>query len=81
MTNATVQPIAAYIYNGCKDADFQIQAWLEPDTTEFEYKYQLFTFWDSLAEHQRTAALIKELLLAGINVDGLLRSNNEIQKT
>ncbi len=35
MTNATVQPIAAYIYNGFKNADFQIQA-LEDYSMEYE---------------------------------------------
>jgi hypothetical protein len=35
MTNATVQPIATYIYEGCKNADFQIQA-LEDYSMESE---------------------------------------------
>jgi hypothetical protein len=35
MTNATVQPIATYINDGFKNADFQIQA-LEDYSMEYE---------------------------------------------
>ena len=45
--------------------------WLDPDLSDSEYKFILFSWWDNLPEYQKTKALIKELLLAGVDVDGL----------
>ncbi|MFI3221480.1 MAG: hypothetical protein QX191_00435 [Methylococcaceae bacterium] len=48
-----------------------MKLWLDPDLSDSEYKFILFSWFDALPEHQKTKALIKELLLAGIKVDGL----------
>ena len=53
-----------------------MKKWLDPDLSNNDYKYQLFTWWDSLAEWQRTKALIKEMVTAGIDVDGLVMKND-----
>lgn len=46
--------------------------WLDPDLSDSEYKFILFSWWDELTDRERTAALIKEMLLAGIDVNGLV---------
>lgn len=51
-------------------------AWAIPDTSDLELKYLLYSWWDSLADWERTETLIKELLLAGISVDGLVIKND-----
>ena len=51
-------------------------AWAIPDTSDLELKYLLFNWWDGLADWERTETLIKELLLAGISVDGLVIKND-----
>jgi hypothetical protein len=48
-----------------------MKPWLEPNLADSEYKYQLFSWWDGLNEYQRTKSLIKYLVTAGIDVDGL----------
>ena len=49
----------------------KISQWLDPDTSEFEYRYELYSWWDNLAEDERTEALIQTMVKAGIDVDGL----------
>lgn len=49
-----------------------MKKWLDPDLSNNDYKYQLFTWWDNLAEDERTEALIKYLVKAGIDVDDLV---------
>jgi hypothetical protein len=49
-----------------------MKAWLNPDTSENEYRYVLYSWWDNLAEDERTEALIKYLVKAGIDVDDLV---------
>ena len=49
-----------------------MKAWLDPDTSEFEYRYELYTWWDNLAQDERTEALLKAMVKAGINIEGLI---------
>jgi hypothetical protein len=49
-----------------------MKAWLNPDLSENEYKFELFTWWDSLADWQKTKALLSYLIKAGINIEGLI---------
>ncbi|MFI3222889.1 MAG: hypothetical protein QX191_07620 [Methylococcaceae bacterium] len=53
-----------------------MKAWLEPDTAIYEYRYQLFTWWDSLAQDERTEALIKAMVKSGIDIEGLIIKND-----
>jgi len=40
----------------------KIIQWLDPDTSEFEYRFELYTWWDNLAQDERSAALIKAMV-------------------
>jgi hypothetical protein len=55
-----------------------MKAWLNPDLSENEYKFELFTWFDNLPDWQRTEALIKYLVTAGIDVDGLVMKNDPV---
>ena len=55
-----------------------MKAWLDPDTSEFEYRYELYTWWDNLAQDERSAALIKAIVKAGINIEGLIMKKDLI---
>ena len=34
-----------------------MKLWLDPDLSDNEYKFILFSWWDNLPEHQKTKAL------------------------
>ena len=53
-----------------------MQLWIDPDLSDSEYKFILFSWWDNLPEYQKTKALIKYLVTAGIDVDGLVMKND-----
>ncbi len=52
----------------------KISQWLDPDTSENEYRYVLYSWWDNLAQDERSAALIKAMVKAGINFEGLINN-------
>ena len=45
--------------------------WPDPDLTQSEARYILFTWWDELTPSEQTPALIKSLALAGVDVSEL----------
>ena len=46
--------------------------WLDPDLTEAEYRFILFNWWDALPPQERSPELIKALVLAGLDIDGIV---------
>ena len=53
----------------------------DPDLTQYENRYILFTWWDNLPEHERTPALIESLVLAGIDVKHLTLDRRQMTTT
>ncbi|MFI3222271.1 MAG: hypothetical protein QX191_04460 [Methylococcaceae bacterium] len=49
-----------------------MKPWAVPDTSDLELKYLLYSWWDSLADWERSETLIKELVNAGIDIKGLI---------
>ena len=55
-----------------------MKPWLDPNLSESEYKFVLFNWWDNLPDWQRTKALIKEMVTAGVDAEGLLITNDTV---
>jgi hypothetical protein len=49
-----------------------MKEWLLPDTSLQEYRYLLFTWWDNLPEHERSEALRRDMVEAGVDISGLV---------
>ena len=56
----------------------KLHQWLDPDLSENEYRYELYTWWDNLAQDERSAALIKAMVKSGINIEGLIMKKDLI---
>ena len=59
----------------------KLHQWLDPDLSENEYRYELYTWWDNLAQDERSAALIKAMVKSGINVEGLVMKKRSVSKS
>jgi len=55
-----------------------MQLWIDPDLSDSEYKFELFTWWDNLPDWQKTKALLNYLIKAGINIEGLITSSKVV---